>query len=518
MRTVIASFLMIGLFAFATAGEVSAGEPVVGPRHGSLLVVGGGDKTSIWPVFFDMIGGKDAPIVVITTANPADDELNKDFQELKALGASHLTILHTDSRETADSDAFVAPLRKASALWISGGRQWRLVDSYLDTKTEAELFALLDRGGVIGGGSAGASIQASYLVRGAKSGNKVMMAAGYERGFGFLRNTAIDQHVNTRNRVDDMREVLAAHPGLLGIGIDESTALVVKGDRADVIGAGFVHFTSRENGKDNLDEVDSGTAYDLASRRPLEGASHHAGDAGGQGGQGSNAIRVAIYADEGSPKAPDLIEGCLTDLSSRFQLQRITSEDIRQGKLQGFDVLAQGGGRASIQSDALGEVGKEKIREFVRNGGGYVGICAGAYLAASDRPYYLRLVNARVIDREHWARGGGDVQIRFTEEGRRALRQKDATTQIHYNQGPLLARDSQADLPTYSELAVFETEIAKKGAPEGVMKGTSAMVSAPFGKGRVFLSSPHPEKTTGLERILQSAVTWAAGRDVSSNP
>ncbi len=74
------------------------------------------------------------------------------------------------------------------------------MDSYLNTKTEKEIFNLLDRGGVVGGSSAGASIQASYLLRGARSGNGVLMAAGYEEGFGFLKNTAVDQHVNTRDR------------------------------------------------------------------------------------------------------------------------------------------------------------------------------------------------------------------------------------------------------------------------------------------------------------------------------
>ncbi|MBN8710723.1 MAG: hypothetical protein BGO12_00570 [Verrucomicrobia bacterium 61-8] len=517
MRKVFASFMVWGL-ALAIVSQVSGAEPVVGPRDGTLLAVGGGDKTSIWPIFFDLAGGKDAPIVVLTTASAASDQTNGDVMELKAHGATNLTVLPTDSAELADSDSFIEPLRKARAIWIAGGRQGRLVDVYLGTKAEQEMHALLARGGVIGGSSAGASIQASYLVRGSKSDSKVMMAPGYEKGFGFLRNTAIDQHVNTRNRVDDMHDVLVAHPSLLGIGLDEATAIVVKGDRADVVGAGFVHFSTLEEGRDRVFDIPAGSSYDLTARRPVDFVAERTGGAGDHAGEEGGAIRVAIYDDEGSPKAPDLIENCMTALPATFQVQRVSAEQIRQGVLADFDVLAQGGGRASIQSDALGDLGKEKIREFVRDGGGYVGICAGAYLAASDRPYYLRLVNARVVDREHWARGGGDVQIRFTEEGRRNLQQRAPVAQIRYNQGPLLARDSQVDMPTYTELAIFETEIAKKDAPSGVMKGTSAMVSAPFGKGRVFLSSPHPERTAGMERLLQSAVLWAAGRDISPNP
>ncbi|GAT35328.1 cyanophycinase [Terrimicrobium sacchariphilum] len=516
MRNLIASILFISSASvFAAATDTAT--PVTGPTAGTLLVVGGGDKTSIWPTFLDLAGGKDAPIVVITTASPKNGADNKDFQELQALGATHLTLLHTDDRTKANSNEFTAPLREAKAVWITGGRQWRLVDSYLNTKTEKEIFNLLDRGGVVGGSSAGASIQASYLLRGARSGNSVLMAAGYEEGFGFLKNTAVDQHVNTRGRAEDMLQVLEAHPNLLGIGLDESTGIIVRKDRADVIGAGYAHFTAREVGKDRSFELQSGGAFDLGSRHPIDLVSEQAGDQGTTA-KDPGTVRVAIYADEGSPKAPDLIEGCLGTLPEKFHLERVTADQIRQGVLSNFDVIAQGGGRASLQAEALGDDGKEKIREFLRKGGGYVGICAGAYLAASDRPYYLRIVNARVVDREHWARGGGDVQIRFTDEGKTELRQETPVVQIRYNQGPLLARDSQADLPSYTELAVYETEIAKKGAPEGVMKGTSAMISAPFGNGRVFLSSPHPERTPGLESILQSAVLWVAKRDTPANP
>lgn len=517
MRNLIASILIISS-ASVFAVETEAKPPITGPKSGTLLVVGGGDKTSIWPAFLDLAGGKDAPIVVITTANPKNGPDNKDYQELQALGATHLTLLHTEDRTEANSEKFTAPLRAAKAVWITGGRQWRLVDSYLNTKTEKEIFNLLDRGGVVGGSSAGASIQASYLLRGARSGNSVLMAAGYEEGFGFLKNTAVDQHVNTRGRAEDMLQVLEAHPNLLGIGLDESTGIIVRQDRADVIGAGSAHFTAREVGKDRSFELRSGGAFDLASRHPIDLVSEQAGDQGVTTPKDPGSVRVAIYADDGSPKAPDLIEGCLGTLPDKFHLERVTAEQIRQGALANFDVIAQGGGRASLQAEALGDDGKEKIREFLRKGGGYVGICAGAYLAASDRPYYLRIINARVVDREHWARGGGDVQIRFTDEGKVDLRQDAPVVQIRYNQGPLLARDSQGDLPSYTELAVYETEIAKKGAPEGVMKGTSAMISAPFGNGRVFLSSPHPERTPGLESILQSAVLWVAKRDTPANP
>ena len=111
-----------------------------------------------------------------------------------------VTILHTRDRKVADSETFTAPLRAATAVFIGGGRQWRLVDAYRGTRTETELRAILDRDGLISGSSAGATIQGSYLVRGSPRSNKILMAPGYERGFGYLSNVAIDQHVSQRGR------------------------------------------------------------------------------------------------------------------------------------------------------------------------------------------------------------------------------------------------------------------------------------------------------------------------------
>jgi len=102
---------------------------------------------------------------------------------------------------------------------------------------------VLKRNGLIAGTSAGASIQGSYLIRGSPESNKVLMSPGHERGFGFLSNVAIDQHVSQRGRENDLTQVIAAHPGLLGVGIDESTAVTEEGNTMTVIGRGEVRLT-----------------------------------------------------------------------------------------------------------------------------------------------------------------------------------------------------------------------------------------------------------------------------------
>lgn len=214
----------------------------VGPSNGYLVIVGGAmQDPAIFGRFLDLAGGLDAPIVIIPTAGGGEnyDQYWRGLRRYKEAGAKNITLLHTKDRAVADSEEFVRPIQEARGVFFTGGRQWRLADSYLNTRTHRELLALLDRGGVIGGSSAGATIQGSFLARGDTKGNTVMIGDHVE-GLGFLRNAAIDQHLLKRNRQFDLIEIIEKYPELLGIGIDENTAIVVQGDRFEVIGQGYV--------------------------------------------------------------------------------------------------------------------------------------------------------------------------------------------------------------------------------------------------------------------------------------
>jgi cyanophycinase len=230
------------LLAALWAGAAAATAQEVGPEHGALVIVGGGLRDqAIVERFIALAGGPDAPIVVIPTAGEDDryDQYWSGLGQLRTAGARQLTVLHTRDRTVANTVAFVAPLTTARGVWFPGGRHWRLADAYLDTRTQVEIAGVLARGGVVGGTSAGATILGSYLVRGDTRGNTIMMG-DHEVGFGFLRNTAIDQHLLRRNRQFDMIGVIEKRPDLLGIGIDENTAIVVRGDTFDVIGQSYV--------------------------------------------------------------------------------------------------------------------------------------------------------------------------------------------------------------------------------------------------------------------------------------
>ena len=232
---------VIGSLAFFAVCATSASGQQIGPATGALVIVGGGRlDQAIVERFLDLAGGPDTPIVVIPTAGGGDtyDLAWPGLRSFREAGATRLTVLHTTDPDVANSEGFVRPLREARGVWFSGGRQWRLADAYLNTRVHEELWKVLERGGVIGGSSAGATILGDYLVRGDTSSNTIMMG-DHQEGMAFLRDVAIDQHLLRRNRQFDLVEVIRAHPDLLGIGLDENSAIVVRGDEFEVIGQSY---------------------------------------------------------------------------------------------------------------------------------------------------------------------------------------------------------------------------------------------------------------------------------------
>ncbi len=266
------TILAVEILAGVSVTPERADGQEVGPERGSLVVVGGALRDpDIVRRFIELAGGPDAPIVVVPTAGGAEEygEYCSCLAFLRENGANDLTVVHTTDPREADTEAFVEPIRRARGVWFMGGRQWRLVDAYGGTRTETAFRQVLERGGVIGGSSAGASIQGSLLIRGDTETNAVMLG-DHQGGFGYLRNVGVDQHLLMRNRHFDMLEVLEAHPDHLGIGLDENTAIVVQGDQAEVMGQGYVAIYDRNARIDTGGDfyfLAPGDRFDLAARQ-----------------------------------------------------------------------------------------------------------------------------------------------------------------------------------------------------------------------------------------------------------
>ena len=284
-RLTLPFVLMVLTLTIALSAPIAAQQATeYGPATGTLVIVGGGSTagTGIMERFIELGGGaQEGRFVIVPTAGGNyDREGNlRMFDEDQVLaswrerGVMNVSMLHTHDAKLADTEAFSADLVQATAVWFNGGRQWNIVDSYAGTRTYDLFHEVLERGGVIGGSSAGATIQGEYLVRGATEGSQIVMTdeENHQLGFEFLRKSAIDQHINARMRWDDIIPVIEQQPHLLGIGLSEGTAIIVTGDTFEVMGKWMVavHDNTRtyQPWQKPYFVLAPGDAYDMKARR-----------------------------------------------------------------------------------------------------------------------------------------------------------------------------------------------------------------------------------------------------------
>lgn len=223
-------------------------------------------------------------------------------------------------------------------------------------------------------------------------------------------------------------------------------------------------------------------------------------------------IRVAVYdaagsAGQGVPRFLELLAP-----QTNVLVACIEPEDIAEGALDQFEVVAFTGGSASRQAAALGPDAAARVRRFVEQGGGYIGICAGAYLACHGFSWSLSLLDARTVS-PLWRRGAGTVQVELTAKGQKIFDHLPALQDCRYASGPIIRPAESKTVADYEVLAVFRSELAKNGTPKGVMVDSPAIVTGRFGRGGVLCSSPHPEQSKGWEAFIPRAVTWVTGTD-----
>jgi predicted deacylase len=220
-------------------------------------------------------------------------------------------------------------------------------------------------------------------------------------------------------------------------------------------------------------------------------------------------IRIALYKGPGTggdgPK--NLMKRF--DRAPETTITEVSPDDIRSGVLTNYSVVIFAGGSGSKEAEAIGETGRSNVVNFVANGGGYVGICAGAYLATSGYPWSLHILNVRTVSSK-WQRGRGAVKLEITDGGQKILEAGDKNTECLYHNGPIVKEANEPSLPPYEPLAYFRSEFASNGSPAGVMVNSPALIAASYKKGRVIFCSPHPEQTKGLEEIIPHAVTWSS--------
>lgn len=234
-----------GLLLSVAAGDARSEDMVEPPNQNPerrFFVAGGGHlPENVHRKFVEMAGGRNGRVLVVPTASQAaKDDKNIDSYWKWQHEVQSATLMHADDTETADRDEFVSELNDATALWFNGGDQGDLVDRYRNTRFHKELLKFSERGGLIGGTSAGASAMSSIMIR------KGDFTAELDQGFGLVPWAVIDQHHLRKGRLERLLGVSKKHPDQLCIGIKDRTAVIlnwtVKNVTATVVGEGDVRF------------------------------------------------------------------------------------------------------------------------------------------------------------------------------------------------------------------------------------------------------------------------------------
>ncbi len=513
-----------------------------GPTNGSLVIMGGGGSEieNIFGRFVELAGGKQAKIVIVPTAASSDDSYDyANHRSLRMarerLALSNVEVVHTHDRQEADTEEFAARVRTADGVWFTGGRQWRLADAYLGTLTEEAFHEVLQRGGVIGGSSAGATIQGSFLARGDTQGNSLMVG-DHQHGFAFVTDCAIDQHLVARGRQAGLIDVLTDPEArmetsfdrgeMLGLGIDEDTAIIVQGNQLEVIGKPDGRLLVYDPRSWKVDTPDHkkyqtlfvGTKYDLASRarittdrvvraskRPRTSEGYYKEIFMSGGVQLSSRRRLPAaqtlglsyeyYAGKDKDRQTELIVGSEIDTNGVL---------LYPDGQPRFRMIFVNGGAATLHGKSLGKSGREVLRQFHAKGGSYCGSCAGSFLSGhnTDARSTPRLGYLHIFPFNTLNTGMQQERVgHFIPQDSPLMQYRDFggdgyVADIYHNNGNWLNAEEGKHLEVTEILAIYD-------APAKKCHGGAAVWAYKAGEqtGRIVNIGSHPEAITHGERL-----------------
>ena len=264
----------------------------------TLFIVGGAEdrvgKASLLRQFLKLSGGRRARLVLVPTASSFQDEVVSSYTEVfTRLGAPDVRVVNPATREDAHDPDAVAALDAATGIFISGGSQLRLSQVFPGTPVGDAIHRAHDRGCVVGGTSAGASIMSDFMISMGEEGvTPRQRASQVTAGLGLLRGVVVDQHFDQRSRYGRLLSVIATSPHLLGIGIDEDTAVVVTDRREFTVrGSGAVFVVDCRTARTDAAEaragapvlvsgatvhtLPAGATFDLTERRLTDFVEQH---------------------------------------------------------------------------------------------------------------------------------------------------------------------------------------------------------------------------------------------------
>ena len=237
----------------------------------------------------------------------------------------------------------------------------------------------------------------------------------------------------------------------------------------------------------------------------------------------NDKIKVAVFNGNGASAT------CITETYEALKIDtgiyasEISSAEIESGKLSEFDAIVFPGGSASSELNNLGASGAEKVINFIREGNGALGICAGGYLFSTTKGYpSLQLVSATEWDREHYDKGRALVEFALTDKGKELFPELASEALfLQYYDGPVLfpSDSGKSNTKDYEEFGVFVSDIQiKKNYPSGITPGKTFLLGEAYEKGKTIVISGHPESTPGMRWMVPRMVRWAINKPLISYP
>jgi cyanophycinase len=265
--------LFISLAAGMT-GLVLAKEPT--PRGHLVVVGGGGVPEDVLSRVLSLAGGQAARIIIFPQASELSDTGEKNVEMWKQAGA-----IHAVSVALSDAKAAVRAVQEAQIIWFPGGDQNKLMKAFENTGVPEAILKRYREGATVGGTSAGAAVISKVMITGEADLQSVTAGATQtSAGLGLWPGVVVDQHFLKRQRQNRLLSLVLDHPSLVGVGIDEQTAVIVSGSRFEVLGRSSVivldarraQLSKNEKGKPSaarrlqLHVLTAGMTFDLATR------------------------------------------------------------------------------------------------------------------------------------------------------------------------------------------------------------------------------------------------------------
>ncbi len=239
--------------------------------QGNLIIVGGAEDKEeeciILKKIIELAGGKSSSLAVLTTASEKPEKIGDQYQAVfKKLGLNEIILFHIRNRQDANNPEIIKKLKAATGVFFTGGDQLRITGTLGGTELGKTLLQLYHSGVVVAGTSAGASVMSDTMIIGGDNDDSPHISTlSMAPGLGFLKESVVDQHFAQRGRIGRLLSVLACNPYILGIGIDEDTAVVVRPDgHLEVIGSNSVTILDGSNVEySNVSELSSWQALSI---------------------------------------------------------------------------------------------------------------------------------------------------------------------------------------------------------------------------------------------------------------